>query len=67
MPLTFNDEECDVINFTDISTYDDLKKKQESYNLLKKLNAQVHHEMLVPLKVNVKMATRLLKGKITGI
>ena len=67
MPLTFDDQECRVINFTDISAYEDLKKKHESYNLLKKLNAQVHHEMLVPLRVNVKMANRLLKGNISGI
>ena len=28
---------------------------------MKTLNAQVHHEMIVPLKVNVEMAKRLKK------
>ena len=65
--LNFNDKECFVIIFTDISAYEDLKKQHEAYNLLKKLNAQVHHEMLVPLKVNVEMADRLLSGSITEL
>ena len=56
MNLNFNDEECFVINFTDISTYQRLKHEEEVNNLLRTLNASVHHEMLVPLKVNVEMA-----------
>ena len=50
-----------MISFTDISTFQQLKHEQEMNNLLKTLNASVHHEMLVPLKVNVEMAQRLLK------
>ena len=56
MNLNFNDEECFVISFTDISTYQRLKHEEEVNNLLKTLNASVHHEMLVPLRVNVEMA-----------
>ena len=54
--LNFNDEEWFVISFTDISTYQRLKHEEEVNNLLKTLNASVHHEMLVPLRVNVEMA-----------
>ena len=56
MSLYLNDEPSVVISFTDISTYQRLKHEEEVNNLLKTLNASVHHEMLVPLKVNVEMA-----------
>ena len=62
MSLYLNDEPCVVISFTDISTYQRLKHEEEVNNLLKTLNASVHHEMLVPLKVNVEMAQRLKKS-----
>ena len=62
MNLNFNEEECVVINFTDISTYQRLKIQEENNNLLKTLNASVHHEMVVPLKVNIEMAMRLKKS-----
>ena len=63
MPMTFDEQECLVVNFTDISAYVNLQEQQESYNLLKTLNAQVHHEMIVPLKVNIEMAQMLLDDK----
>ena len=62
MFLYFNEVECVVINFTDISTYQRLKIQEENNNLLKTLNASVHHEMVVPLKVNIEMAERLKKS-----
>ena len=61
--MTFDEQECLVVNFTDISAYVNLQEQQESYNLLKTLNAQVHHEMIVPLKVNIEMAQILLDDK----
>ena len=63
MKLNFNDDQAStVINLSDISTYIKLKKQEETNILLKTLNASVHHEMLVPLKVNVEMALRLNKA-----
>ena len=59
MKLSFNEVECRVINFTDITSYIRLKHEEEVNNLLKTLNASVHHEMVVPLKVNIEMADRL--------
>ena len=50
-----------MINLSDISTYIKLKKQEETNILLKTLNASVHHEMIVPLQVNVEMAQRLKK------
>ena len=54
--MTFDEQECVIVNFTDITAYVNLKEQQESLNLLKTLNFQVHHEMIVPLKVNTEMA-----------
>ena len=59
MKLHFNEVESRVINFTDITSYKRLKHEEEINNLLKTLNASVHHEMVVPLKVNIDMAERL--------
>ena len=60
-PMTFNDAQSSVISFTDITAYKRLQKEQEINNLLKTLNATVHHEMIVPLNVNLDMAIRLKK------
>ena len=57
--LNFNEKESTVINFTDVSDFYQLKQKEDANNLLKTLIASVHHEMVVPLKVNVEMAERL--------
>ena len=61
MDLAFNDTDCQVINFTDITTYEKLKREEETSRLLKTLNASVHHEMLGPLKVNVDISKRLIR------
>ena len=59
MAMTFNDAQSSVINFTDITSYKKLQKEQEINTLLKTVNATVHHEMIVPLNVNLDMALRL--------
>ena len=66
MKLNFNEVESRVINFTDITSYIRLKHEEEVNNLLKTLNTSVHHEMVVPLKVNIDMAERL-KSKLQKI
>ena len=60
MQLLFDDVKSKVINFTDITGYKQLKQQQEVNNLLKTLNTTVHHEMVVPLKVNVELSNRLI-------
>ena len=62
MPLIFNDQECQVINFTDITTYKRLKQEEETNLLLKTLNATVHHEMIAPLKGNLELSMRLIRS-----
>ena len=66
MKLSFNEVESRVINFTDITSYIRLKHEEEVNNLLRTLNASVHHEMVVPLRVNIEMADRL-KDKLKKI
>ena len=56
----FDEKECQLISFTDISSFVWLKKKQETARLLMMLNTTVHHEMLAPLKVTDKVAEYLL-------
>ena len=58
--LFFDNIECSVFNFTDITQYKKLKQQEEVNVLLKTLNASVHHEMVVPLKVNVELSYRLM-------
>ena len=58
--MNFNDKVSTVINFTDVTSVYQLKKKEDANLYLKTLIASVHHEMLVPLKVNVEMAERLI-------
>ena len=61
MDLIFNEKECQVLNFTDMTTYLQLKCEEEKNKLLSTLNMSVHHEMLVPLKVNVDASSHLIK------
>ena len=62
MDMIFNEQECQVLNFADITAYKRLKQEEEMNRLLKLLNASVHHEMLAPLKANVDIAERLIKN-----
>ena len=61
MDLIFNDQECQVLNFTDITLYKRLEHQEETNWMLKALNASVHHDMLAPLKASIDMSKRLLK------
>ena len=61
MPLIFNDKECQVINFTDITTYKRLEQEEETNRLLTTLNETVHHSMIGPLKSNLGSSMRLFR------
>ena len=60
MDFTFQDKECKIINFTDLTSYMKLQKEENSNRLLKTLNASVHHEMLTPVKTIIEISERLL-------
>ena len=59
--MTFNDVECQVLNFNDITSYKRLEEEEEMSRLLKTLNASVHHEMIGPLKTSVDICKRLVE------
>ena len=59
--MNFNDEECQVLNFTDITPFESLKQEKEANKLLKTLSASVSHEMVAPLNANIDIAELLLE------
>ena len=59
--LTFSDEVCQLITFSDITAYRNLEKEQAKTKTLKLLNRSVSHEMLGPLMANVCLGQILLK------
>ena len=61
MDLIFNESECQILNFTDITTYEKLKQQEDINNLLKTLNRTVYHEMIAPLKANIDISARLFR------
>ena len=60
--LMFNDKECQVLNFGDISTYKKLRREEEKSKLMGNLYSSVHHDMVNPLKNNVEAAVRLIRN-----
>ena len=59
--LILNDQECQMLNFTDITIYQKLKAQEEKSNVLSALNTSVNHEILVPLNINVELSKRLIR------
>ena len=59
--LRFNDSDCVVLNFQDITTQRKLKHEQEKGRLMSTLYSSVHHEMLGPLKASSEAAVRLIR------
>ena len=61
MSVTFDDTECQMLNFTNITSFHKFKQEEQKSKLLQALNTTIHHEMLSPLTTNVMIADRLLK------
>ena len=61
--IIFDKKRCQLIKFTDISTYKWLEQKEEKHRLLTTLNATIHHEMLAPLNAK-KAIARYLQTKL---
>ena len=60
--LIFNDKECVLLNFQDLTAFKNLQTAQKKEKLLTTLYSSVHHEMMGPLKNNVQMALRLTRS-----
>ena len=61
MHIKFKELECQLITFTDVSIYQQLKDQEERSEKLNSLNTSVHHEMVCPLRINVRIAEELLQ------
>ena len=59
--MNFNNSECQVLNFTNITPFEQLKQEKETNKLLKTLTASVSHEMLTPLNIIIDIAEMLLE------
>ena len=57
----FNDKECVVLNFQDISAIKRLKHEKEKSRLMSTLYSSVNHEMIGPLKTSEEAALRLIR------
>ena len=53
MDLTFNDRDCQLITFTDITAFRNLEKAKKMTQTLKIMNRAVSHELLAPLCATV--------------
>ena len=60
MDFIFEDQECQIINVTDLTAYTKLQKEEDENKLLKMLNASIHHEMLTPVKTMIEISQRLV-------
>ena len=60
--LIFNDRECTVFNFQDISAFKKLKYEEEKSRLMSLLCSSVHHEMLGPLSSIIEASVRLIRS-----
>ena len=60
--LLFNNKECVVLNFEDISAVKRLKLEEEKTRVMSALYSSVHHEMIGPLKSNEEAAVRLIRS-----
>ena len=59
--INYNDVECQLLTFTDLSIYQRLKQQEQRNQLLKTLNTSVHHEMLCPLGANITVSETLMR------
>ena len=59
--LTLYDQDCTVLNFTDISANKYLKQEEEKNRQITAHTTSIHHEMLVPLRNNIEFAECLTK------
>ena len=60
MRIKFNELECLLLKFTDVSIYQQYKEQKEKSELLNAVNTSVHHEMICPLQINVNIAEELI-------
>ena len=56
LDLTFNNRDCQLITFIDITAFRNLDKAKKMTQTLKIMNRAVSHELLAPLSSTVQLA-----------
>ena len=60
--MIYNDTNCHVLNFLDLTSQYSLERSKEKYRLMKQLNTTVHHEMIAPLKAQMDISSCLYEN-----
>ena len=63
MEIIFNDRESQLLTLTDITIHRKLEQQENKNHMLTMMNANIHHEIVTPLKVNINVAEKLSKLK----
>ena len=59
MEIVFNERDSQLLTLTDITIHKKLELQESKNHILAMMNANMHHEILTPLKVNVQVAEKL--------
>ena len=61
MEIVFDDRESQLLTLTDITIHRKLELQENKNHILTMMNANMHHEIVTPLKVNINVAEKLSK------
>ena len=59
MEIVFNERDSQLLTLTDITIHKRLELQENKNHILTMMNANMHHEILTPLKVNIQVAEKL--------
>ena len=65
--MVYNNIDCHVLNFVDMTSYFSLEKEKEKNRMIKILNTTIHHEMIAPLKAQMDIAKCLFEESISPL
>ena len=54
--MVYNNLDCHVLNFLDMTSYFNLEQQKEKYRMIRMLNTTIHHEMIAPLKAQTDIS-----------
>ena len=58
--LRFNNQECQVLNFSETTIMKQLKKEEERRKTLEVINTEVYQELISPLKTKADLVEQLM-------
>ena len=65
--MVYNNIDCHVLNFVDMTSYFSLEKEKEKNRMIKILNTTIHHEMIAPLKAQMDISKCLFEKSISPL